>query len=99
MRFFKKISSLFSSSPSQQDADNYWLKVQCHRCGEMIEARVNMLNDLRLDYGEGEKTTYFCRKVLMGAGHCFQKIEVALTLDGNRRLLDRQISGGKFVEP
>ncbi|HNB53311.1 MAG TPA: hypothetical protein PK530_15275 [Anaerolineales bacterium] len=98
MSFFKKLSSLFTSSAPRQDADSYWLKVQCNRCGEVIEARVNMLNDLSLDYGEGEKTTYFCRKVLMGSQLCFQQIEVTLTFDVNRKLHDRQISGGKFVE-
>ncbi|NUM44229.1 MAG: hypothetical protein HUU38_05935 [Anaerolineales bacterium] len=98
MNFFKKLSTLFSSPPSRQDADSYWLTVQCHRCGEVIRARVNLLNDLSLEFGEGEKTTYFCRKVLMGAGQCFQRVEVELTFDGNRKLLSRNITGGKWVE-
>jgi hypothetical protein len=34
----------------------------------------------------------------MGDQLCFQKIEVELTFDQNRNVIDRQIKGGKFVE-
>jgi hypothetical protein len=37
------------------------------------------------------------RKVLMGSGRCFQPIEVTLKFDEGRRLLERQITGGKFT--
>jgi hypothetical protein len=29
---------------------------------------------------------------------CFQRVEVELTIDARRRLLDRRISGGEFLE-
>jgi hypothetical protein len=34
----------------------------------------------------------------MGSGRCFQQIEVELTFDANRRLLDKQVQGGTFIE-
>ena len=34
----------------------------------------------------------------MGEGHCFQRIEIELIFDQNRKLLDRKASGGEFVE-
>ena len=95
MGIFKKISSLFST-PSE--ANVYWIEARCRRCGEVVRARVNLNNDLSVEYGEGDKTAYFCRKTLMGTGRCFQRIEVELRFDGNKRLVERQISGGAFVD-
>jgi hypothetical protein len=34
----------------------------------------------------------------MGEGLCFQRVEVNLTFDVNRKLINREISGGKFVD-
>ena len=36
--------------------------------------------------------------MLVGGTGCFQRIEVELTFDKYRKLLDRQISGGEFIE-
>ena len=95
MSFFKKVSSFFSS---KSGAPVGWVTVKCNRCGEVIRSRVNLYNDLSLEYDENEKATYFCRKVLIGEGRCFQRIEVELTYDVNRMLLSREITGGEFVE-
>jgi len=93
----KKLATLFAvSAPSSHW---YSLSVQCNRCGEVIQTQINLSNDLSVEYGEDEKaTSYFCRKVLMGKQRCFQQIEVALTFDANRKLIDRKIEGGKFIE-
>ena len=57
-----------------------------------------MSNDLSINYGDKEKEdTYFCRKVIMGSGKCFQRIEVKITFDKNRNLLNREIQGGQFI--
>ncbi len=95
MNLFKKLSSLFS--PGKTDADAYWIAARCNRCGEVIRTRVSLSNDLSVEY-DGDATSYFCRKVLMGEGHCFQRVEVELTFDANRRLLNREIHGGHFVD-
>jgi hypothetical protein len=102
MSFFKKIASLFSppassAKPASQDASACWVAVRCNRCGETLRARVDLQHDLSIEYGESA-TTYFCRKVLIGEGHCFQRVEVELTFDSDRRLINREISGGQFVE-
>ena len=72
----------------------YNFSVTCDRCGESIAGKVNMNNDLSLDDQGG----YQVRKVLMGAGRCFQQVEVVLKFDASRKLQDKQIKGGKFVE-
>jgi hypothetical protein len=98
MGFLKKLSSFFAAPARSSNDNSYWITVQCNRCGEQIRARVDLLNDLSPEYGESGEMTYLCRKVLMGEKLCFQQIEVTLTFDANRKVLDRQITGGKFVD-
>jgi hypothetical protein len=98
MNLLEKISRIFSS---QKDIDNraYWVITKCNRCGEIIKSRIDLYNDLSIDYDDpGKSPVYFCRKTLMGKGHCFQRIEVKLTFDSNKKVINREISGGKFID-
>lgn len=94
MGFLKK---LFSSTPAKPEKRYYIFNVKCNRCGEIIEGRVDLDNDLSLnDEGDG----YLVRKGLIGSGEnrCFQQIEVELTFDSSRQLGEKTISGGEFLE-
>jgi len=91
MSFLKK---LFGSGQASSNSEFYTFKVRCDRCGEMIEGRVNLANDLSMDDEGG----YRVRKVLMGSGHCFQQIETSFKFDAARQLQEKEISGGTFVE-
>ena len=95
MSFLKKLSNLFSST-GRPDDRSFWIYARCNRCGEKVRARVDLNNDLSINYENG-KTTYFSRKVLIGEKRCFDKIEVLLTFDQNRVLIDQQISGGQLI--
>jgi hypothetical protein len=54
---------------------------------------------LSVEYDQdGKATSYFCRKLLMGKQRCFQQIEVTLTFDAQRKLIDRKVTDGQFVE-
>jgi hypothetical protein len=73
----------------------YTFNAQCDRCGEIMEGKVNLSNDLSLSDEGG----YHGRKVLIGSsGLCLHHMEVTMKFDGSRKLQDRQISGGKFVD-
>jgi len=97
MSFLKKISNLFADS-TIGGAKIYWLYVRCSRCGEKIRSRVDMAHDISVNYGDRESdTTYFTRKVLVGEQRCYQSVEVELTFNHNRQLIDRQIKGGEFI--
>ena len=96
MKFFKKLAQVFSPPPVETPV--YWIRARCNRCGEVIQTRVNLHNDLSLDYAESGEASYVCRKLLIGEGHCFQRLEVELTFDANRKLTNRTITGGVFVE-
>ena len=97
MGFLKK---LFGGTSSQSQKEYYVFQVKCKRCGEILEGRVDVDNDLSVEYESGGDI-FYCRKVLMGDGKnlCFQQIEVGLKFNANRKLLERRVeSGGDFVE-
>lgn len=87
-------NALFTPRPKNRF---YIYRVKCKRCGEILEGRVDLFNDLSQDY-EKDTPIYFCRKVLMGAGPCYQQVESSFQFDQARNLLDRQASGGEFVD-
>ncbi len=98
MNLIKKLTTLFAAT-AQGGGHTYSLAVQCNRCGEVIRAQVNLSNDLSVEYDEnGQVTSYFCRKLLMGKQRCFQQIEVTLTFDARHKLIDRKVTDGQFVE-
>jgi hypothetical protein len=97
MSFFKSLSRLFAGSGRGRNL--YSLAVQCDRCGEIIQAQVNLSNDPSVEYDDkGNVASYFCRKVLIGKQRCYQPIEVTLTFDANHKLVERKVKNGKFVE-
>ncbi len=93
MNFLQK---LFGSSPAKPDKKYYTFSVKCKRCGEIIEGRVDLDNDLSVEYEEGGDI-YHARKLLMGENRCFQRIEIELKFTANRELIEKQITGGEFI--
>ena len=98
MSFLKKLGNIFSSSSSQSGRILY-LYVQCSRCGEKLQARVDTWNELTPDYdgNSDNPSSYFCRKVLVGEKLCFQPVELSLMFDKNRKLVKQEITGGKYI--
>lgn len=97
MGVLKKIFSQFSSA-QRDDPNALWIYVQCDRCGEKLRARINTRSELSPDFADSDTATSFhCRKVLIGSQGCFQQIEVNLKFDSRLKIIDRQISGGKFI--
>jgi len=97
MGFFKKLFGGFNAKPEKR---YYVFRVKCQRCGELITGRVDVDNDLSVEYEEGGEI-FYVRKVLMGDGskYCYQQIEVGLKFNKDRKLLERRVeAGGEFVE-
>ena len=100
MSLFKRLLNPFTRRTlgAGRSLDN--ITVHCLRCGEIITGPVDLRNDLSIEYDDsGRVTGYNCRKLFMGRQRCFQQIEVTLRYDDGHRLIDKQVSGGKFVEP
>ena len=95
MGFLKKI---FGGGAAKSEKRYYTFQVECNRCGEIIEGRVDLDNDPSLDY-DRDQTVYFVRKGLIGNNRCFQQIEVELKFDSSRQLLEQNVTGGQFINP
>lgn len=96
MSLLKRLKDIFTAAAD--DGSTYWVYVQCDHCKEKLHTRINLYNDLSVRYADTEsKTTYFCRKTLIGSEKCFHPIEVELTFDEQRKLIDKKIQGGQFI--
>ena len=96
MKRIHKLKNFFTGSPNDS---SFWITVQCGRCGEVIQTRIDLNNELSTEYGEDEReTAYYCRKVLIGKEGCYLPVEIELRFDAGRNLIDKQIRGGKFVD-
>jgi hypothetical protein len=93
MNFLKK---LFAPS-AKPEKRYYTFTVKCRRCGETIEGRVDLDNDPSVEYEKGGDV-YYARKVLMGDKKCFQQMETIFKFTADRKLIEREIVGGEFVE-
>jgi hypothetical protein len=92
MGFLDSLKSVFAGGPGQDNA--YWVYVRCRRCGEVIKTRIDLSNDLSLNEAGG----FVVNKTLIGGSQlCFERIEVSLTFDSNRQVIDRKISRGDFI--
>ncbi|KPK90090.1 MAG: hypothetical protein AMJ88_16660 [Anaerolineae bacterium SM23_ 63] len=80
------------------DRSGYWVYIRCDDCGEKLRTRIDLDFDLSDQYNDTEdEINYFCRKTLIGSERCFSPIEVKLTFDEQRRLIDKKIQGGQFI--
>lgn len=91
MNFLKKLSRAFSGAPSNAQDIGYYYYFQCRRCGEVLRVRINPNNDLSAN---DDNTGYFVYKTLVGSRGCFNRIEVELYFDSNRKLTKQGILGG-----
>ena len=90
------LKNLFGGGSAKPDKRFYVFHVRCNRCGEIIEGRVDLDNDLSLEY-EDDHPAYFVRKGLIGSGRCFQQVEVEMKFTANRELIEQHVEGGTFV--
>jgi len=93
MNFFQRFFNSLNAKPPKR---YYTFSVKCRRCGETIEGRVDIDNDLSVEYEIGGDV-YYARKVLMGDGKCFQRVEVELKFSSSRELIEKQVNGGEFI--
>ena len=89
------LKNLFSGGTAQPEKHYYTFQVKCNRCGEIIESRVDLDNDLSVEY-EDNREVFHAHKGLMGSNRCFQQIEVELKFNSSRQLLEQQATGGQF---
>ncbi len=90
------LQRLFGGLSAKPEKRYHTFSVKCKRCGEIIEGRVDLDNDLSVEYEAG-RDVYIGRKVLMGDNKCFQRMEVDLKFTYTRELIEQEVTGGEFV--
>ena len=91
------LKNLFKGASAKPEKRYYVFQVKCNRCGEILEGRVDLDNDLSVEF-EGNSSVYFGRKVVMGSGLCFQQVEVEMKFTSARTLIGQEAKGGTLVE-
>ena len=91
------LKNLFGGGSAKPEKRYYTFQVKCNRCGEIIEGRIDLDNDLSLDEA-GDSPIYYVRKGLIGNNRCFQQVEVEMKFTPARDLVEKNAEGGKFVE-
>lgn len=90
------LKNLFGGSSAKPTRNEYIFSVKCRRCGEVIEGRVDLANDLSVEY-EGDDEVYYSRKTLIGTERCFQRLEAEFKFSSDRTLIEQKVTGGEFV--
>jgi len=52
---------------------------------------------LSVEYEDGGDV-FYARKVLMGDNKCFQRVEANFKFNADRQVIEKDISGGEFIE-
>ena len=89
MNFLK---NLFASASSGGDKFGRFYYVRPKHCKEVLQVRVNLMNDLsRTDDGG-----YYCRKIVRGR-RCPFPAELHLYFDKGHKLINSQVDDGELV--
>ena len=95
MGFLNTIRSIFRAEPDRRYRQ---VHARCARCGEVLSTRIDLYNELSVEYGDGRgKESYYCRKVLMGDSGCFNRVELEMSFDSQRRLMEVEAEGGEYL--
>lgn len=94
MNFLRRL--LGGGGSSANDRGLYFY-IRSRRSGEVVRVRLDPWNDLTPDYDNGKVTGYYARKVAVGTRD-FERMEAEFGFDSNRKLLDKSVTAGEFVD-
>lgn len=98
MSIFRKLFSggnpLLPKASDSNDPNAWWLYVQCSKCGAPLAIRVDLRNDISIDY---ETNSRFLRKEMMDST-CFQLMYAEVHFDNNGKVIEQTIERGKFLD-
>jgi hypothetical protein len=92
------LTRLFTQRSRAESPSAIWLYVACNRCGEAIRVRADRRYDLvseMRDPGEAGPA-YTMHKDIVGS-RCFQRIAVDMEFDQRLQVVERRISGGRWL--
>jgi hypothetical protein len=92
------LTRLFIRRPRSESPAALWIYVACSRCGEAIRVRADRRYDLVSEMRDPGEVgpAYTLHKDIVGA-QCFQRIVVAIEFDQRLQVIERRISGGRWL--
>jgi hypothetical protein len=92
------LTRLLRRRPSPESPPALWLYVACSRCGEAIRVRADRRYDLVSEMRDPGEVgpAYTLHKDIVGA-QCFQRIAVDVAFDQRLQVIERRISGGRWL--
>jgi hypothetical protein len=111
MGFFDKLRSIFGGAPATERYLHVY--VYSNRCRSALAGRIDTMNELspadvdtaasaEADGGSGAPSDakWYVRKVFStdGRDRCFDNVEVRVWLDGNKRIIHYEVTGGLWLE-
>jgi hypothetical protein len=92
------LTRLLTRRPRSESPPAMWIYVACSRCGEAIRVRADRRYDLVSEMRDpGEiGPAYTLHKDIVGA-QCFQRIAVDVEFDRRLQVIERRISGGRWL--
>jgi len=92
------LTRLFTQRLRSGNPSALWLYVACSRCGESIRVRVDRRYDLVSEMRDPGEVgpAYTLHKDIVGA-QCFRRIAVDVEFDQRLQVIERRISGGRWL--
>lgn len=99
MNILKNVLSALGGRPPAHKDNGLYFYVRAHRCDEVIQVRLNLMNDLsHRDTESGEESKdFWVHKTIVGR-KCYDRMEADFTFDENRKLTHKEVRGGVFVD-
>ncbi len=95
-KILQKVLEKLAGPPGGAVAEFLEYRIKCGKCGEIVSIKVFPERDLNPTY-EDSGPAYVLKKEVMDS-KCFRMISVEITYDSSRHELNREISGGSFLE-
>jgi hypothetical protein len=92
------LTRLFTRRSRSESPPAIWIYVICSRCGEAIRVRADRRYDLVSEMRDPGETgpAYTLHKDIVGSG-CFQRIAVDVEFGQRLQVIERRISGGRWL--
>ena len=92
------LTRLFTRRPRSESPSPLWIYVACSRCGEAIGVRADRRYDLVSEMRDPGEVgpAYTLHKDIVGT-QCFQRIAVDVEFDQRLQVIERRISGGRWL--
>ena len=95
--FLRRLFGGGQQAPTPSLGDRFFLDVECARCGERFHLHINRATDCVQVFDEPGVALRLQREVV--GAQCRASMQVRIDIGASGRIVHREISNGRFVEP